>query len=398
MAKSPRIRHRGRRFERLSKAYGFYWLVRDLSTDIYYISWFDEKARQTRRRSLNTSSGVEAEKIAEQLEKNGVAGDPKAYLDKKAITTTGEVLDYYKKERVPKIRSGEAAIIVIENYLRPQLGNIAVAVLRKRDILKFQDGMIEEGHTIGYVSRIGSVLRAALNLAVEDEEIPAAPTVPEIRGDAEMEAEELRGRELSIPEVAKLFDAISDVHILDYSIAEINTAARPEAVLELVAEQIDWQHSLFEMNPAGRVQTKKFRPIMRISATWAPWLKTVKSGPIVTYRGEAVKSIKTAMRNLVRKAKLPGRVNSTSVRHTLGRYMENVAKVPGREISIFLGHVPVAKKKSTRRYSGIDPYAPEYMSNAIAAVEAFVREVNKHTRKWDLEKPHAIKPGWKGQK
>ena len=398
MARPARTCHRGRRFERLAKSYGRYWLVRDLNTDIYYISYFDEEARQTRRRTLNTTSGVDAEKIAEQLEKHGVTGDPKEFLDKKPMTLTAEVLDYYKKERVPKIRSGEAATSAIENYLRPRLGNTPVAVLRKRDIRKFQDGMIQEGHTIGYVSRIGSVLRASLNLAVEDEEIPAAPNVPEIRGDAEMEAEELRGRELTILEVAKLFDAISDVHMLDYNIAEINTAARPEAVLELVAEQIDWQHNLFEMNPAGRIQTKKFRPIMRISATWAPWLETVTRGPIVSYRGEAVKSIKTAMRNLVRKAELPGRVNSTSIRHTLGRYMENVAKVPGREISIFLGHVPVAKKKSTRRYSFIDPYAPEYISNAIAAVEAFVREVNKHTKKWDLEKPYAIKPGWKGRK
>jgi integrase len=394
----PTPPHRGHRFERLAKAYGANWLIRDQQTGIYYISWYDEETRQTRRRTLHTTSGVEAEKIAEQLEKHAVVGDPKAFLDKKPMTLTGDVLDHYKKVQVPKIRSGEAATIAIENYLRPAFGNVPVAVLRKRDIRDFQDRMIQEGYKLSYVSRIASVLRAALNLAVDDEEVPLVPEVPEIRGDAEMEAEELRGRELTIPEVAKLFDAISDVHMLDYSIAEINTAARPEAVLELIAEQIDWEHDLFEMNPPGRVQTKKFRPIMRISVCWAPWLRTSKSGPIVSYRGEAVKSIKTAMRNLVSKAELKGRVNSTSIRHTIGRYMENVAKVPGREISLFLGHIPVAKKKSTRRYSGIDPHAPEYMSNAIAAVEAFVREVNKHTKKWDLEKPYTIKPGWKGRK
>ena len=60
-----------------------------------------------------------------------------------------------------------------------------------------------------------------------------------------------------------------------------------------------------------------------------------------------------------------------------------------------MGHIPVSKKKSTRRYSPADPYHPDYMINAIAAVEAFVREVNKHTKKWDLEKPGVIKPGWK---
>ncbi|MET4072592.1 integrase [Bradyrhizobium sp. S3.2.6] len=264
--------HRGQRFERLQKEYGPYWLIRDRATDVYYVSWYDDETRQTRRRTLRTSSGVEAEKIAEQLEKNGITGDPKAFLDKKPMTLTGEVLDHYKKVRVPKIRSGDAAISAIENYLRPALGNMPVAVLRKRDISNFQDRLIQEGHKIGYVSRISSTLRAALNLAVDDEEIPAAPIVPEIRGDAEIEAEELRGRELTILEVAKLFDAISDIHMLNYSIAEINTAARPEAVLELVAEQIDWQYKLIELNPPGRIQTKKFRPIMRISATWTPWL------------------------------------------------------------------------------------------------------------------------------
>src|ERR1700674_3773168 len=151
VAKQPH--RRPPRFERLATAYALYWLVRDTSTDIYYISWFDEEARQTRRRTLGTTSGVEAEKTARHLEKNGVTGDPKAFLNKKAMTLTGEVLDYYKKERVPKIRSGEAAITAIENYLRPRLGNIPVAALRKRDFRKFQDGMIEEGHTIGYVSR-----------------------------------------------------------------------------------------------------------------------------------------------------------------------------------------------------------------------------------------------------
>jgi hypothetical protein len=99
----------------------------------------------------------------------------------------------------------------------------------------------------------------------------------------------------------------------------------------------------------------------------------------------------------VKRSGLKGRINATSIRHTLGRYMENFARVPGREISLFMGHIPVSKKKSTRRYSPADPNHPEYMINAIAAVEAFVREINKHTKKWDLEKPRVVKPGWKKQ-
>lgn len=42
------------------------------------------------------------------------------------------------------------------------------------------------------------------------------------------------------------------------------------------------------------------------------WLKTVTGGPLITYRGEAVKPI------IVSKAKLRGQVNSTSTRHAVG--------------------------------------------------------------------------------
>ena len=154
MARQPN--RRGHRFERLPKAYGMYWLIRDRKTDVYYVSWYDEETRQTRRRTLRTTSGVEAEKIAELLEKHGVTGDPKGFLDKKPMTLTGEVLDHYKKERVPKIRSGEAATSAIENYLRPRLGDIPVAVLRKRDIRKFQDGLIQEGQVIRSATSVGS--------------------------------------------------------------------------------------------------------------------------------------------------------------------------------------------------------------------------------------------------
>lgn len=48
-----------------------------------------------------------------------------------------------------------------------RLSNIPVAVLRERDIRNFQDELIREGHALSNISRIGSVLGAALNLVAE---------------------------------------------------------------------------------------------------------------------------------------------------------------------------------------------------------------------------------------
>jgi integrase len=381
-------------FERF-EGHGHYWTTRNVETKIFYVQWYDSDSHQTRRATLKTKSSSEATKKVEKLVADGVTGDPREALAEKPMEFVGQALEYYRTEYVAELRSKEAAESAIDNFLLPRLGTRRIASFRKKDSLDFAKQLEREGYANSYVSRILSILRSAFNRAEDDDKIPQAPKVPEVRGESEKEIEPLRGRELTIPEIAHLCDCIADLHIVDFFAAEINSAARPEAILEARAERIDWAHNLFELNPEGRKQTKKFRPMMRIAATWRPWLEPITSGPIVSYAGQPVRSVKKAMQSLVKRSGLKGRINATSIRHTLGRYMENVARVPGREISLFMGHIPVSKKKSTRRYSPVDPYHPEYMINAIAAVEAFVHEINKHTKKWDLEKPGAVKPGWK---
>jgi integrase len=381
-------------FERFEN-HGRYWITRNVKTKIFYAQWYDSDSRQTRRASLKTISSSEATKKVEKLIVEGVTGDPREALAQKPMEFVAQALDHYKSEYASELRSDAAAGTAIDNFLMPAFGTRRIASLTKKEILNFAKRLENRGYSTSYISRILSVLRAALNRAEDDQKITRAPKVPEVRGESEREVEPLRGRELTIPEVAGLFDCVADWHFLNFFIAEVNTAARPEAVLEAAAEQIDWTHSLFELNPKGRKQTKKFRPVMRIAATWRPWLEPITSGPIVSYAGQPVKSVKKAMQSLVKRSGLKGRINATSIRHTLGRYMENVARVPGREISLFMGHIQVSKKKSTRRYSPADPYHPDYVINAIAAVEAFVREINKHSKKWDLERPGVVKPGWK---
>jgi hypothetical protein len=106
-----------------------------------------------------------------------------------------------------------------------------------------------------------------------------------------MESEDLRGRLRD----RLLIDEISETHLLNSMIALLNTAAGS------------------------------------ISQTWLPWLEPIKSG--TTYDGGTIKSIKTPIPNLVRKAKLTDRVNSASIRQMMGHF----------------GRIPVAKSRSTLR-------------------------------------------------
>src|ERR1017187_4488434 len=120
------------------------------------------------------------------------------------------------------------------------------------------------------------------------------------------------------------------------------------ALLEAHTSQIEWSRRLIDLNPVGRIQTKKSRPILCIPLTWAPWLEAVPEGPLITYNGAAVKSVKKAMQALVKRSKLEGPINATSFRHSLGRFMEDLG-VPEKQKSIFLGHEPVDRNRTTRR-------------------------------------------------
>jgi integrase len=51
----------------------------------------------------------------------------------------------------------------------------------------------------------------------------------------------------------------------------IGTACRPEAALELTGEQLDFEDRLIDLNPRGRAQTKKFRPVGRCPMRWRPF-------------------------------------------------------------------------------------------------------------------------------
>ena len=53
----------------------------------------------------------------------------------------------------------------------------------------------------------------------------------------------------------------------------LNTLARPDAVLDLGPAQVDIKRRLIKLNPDGRKQTKKYRPVVPISETLLPWLE-----------------------------------------------------------------------------------------------------------------------------
>jgi integrase len=78
----------------------------------------------------------------------------------------------------------------------------------------------------------------------------------------------------------------------------IGTACRPEAALELTGEQLDFQDGLIDLNPRGRPQTKKFRPVVKMPTALAAALRGAPDGRLVTFRGQPVRKINKSWRGM----------------------------------------------------------------------------------------------------
>jgi hypothetical protein len=384
----------------LDKDYGFYSLVHDTfgKSHNYYVEWYEKGERQTRRRTLKTNDLVVATDTMSLIVRSGIEGDPKEILDAGTVVDIAGVLDEYEKSRGADLASAGQTHTAI-NHLKRHIGHIRVDAWKKSDFRQFEKEFLAEGYKKSYLSRICSVLRAALNAAEDDEIIARAPRIPEVCTDADKDAAPLRGRLMTTQEIAKLIDQAADLHFLEYLIGEINTGSRGVTILECDTHGIDWSYAIFELNPIGRVQTKKYRPIVRIPQTWKPWLEQAPLGPLISYNGEPVQSIKKAFRTARKNAGLKPDsdgvgVSTYSIRHSLGRFLEDCG-VPLLERSILLGHTKIERKRSTERYSPTNCRGPLYLRKATRAIEKFVREINAFTEKWDLLIPHTTKPGYK---
>jgi integrase len=374
----------------LIEKYGHYWLVQARASGRYYVRWYDAGARQTRGASLVTNKSSEAHERMRFLVDLNVTGDPRLYLKKKPLVTVGELLDDAWDTHLKNLPSAEAAGIA-RDILKRELGDKRLSAMVLQDYDGFRDRLKAQDLSLGYVSRILSVLRSSANRAHKNKRITIRLEVPEYQPRSKKTKLKKKGPLLETRELAAIIDAIAAPHLLLLVILLIHCGARVGALLDAIASMIDLQQSLFDLNPPGREATNKGRPILPIPTTLRPWIEELPDGPIITYRGVAIAEADTAFTNAVRLSKIDKKANFYSIRHTLARYMRR-QRVDLEEIGIYLGHGNHnPETETTLIYC---PWEPDYLINCRKAAEKFVREINRYTRKWNLLKPYAVKPGY----
>lgn len=303
------------------------------------------------------------------MAEHAVLNEHMAGASASAVRLADVVLRYFD-QHARELPSGEAvshhAARIIDYF-----GNISVADCTLDEQEGFVRSLVDDELSPGYVRRILTTLRAALQRAYKRGEIDRVPfvqlpeKVPPMR----------QARKLNVSEVAALITAAAaqSDRLLMFMLLSLNTAARPSAIYDLTVDQVNVDDRLIDLNPPGRAQTKKHRPVLPITDSLLPWVRRAmaesESGHLIEYQGKPVKSLKKAFAKAVTTAGLERaeRVTPYSLRHTMGKALRS-AGVPRWEVEGILGHAG----GTTEIYA---EYDPDHLAAAARAIDSYLTEV-----------------------
>lgn len=346
--------------ERLAQI-GDYWLSKRPGSEQWCRTWYDGRARQTRRASLGASDFQAAQiALAEWVVRHAKLGKQAP-----AETPLEQVLVRYWHRKGSSLAAKEVTEIALAYWSEFFAGAVVseVSKARQREFIEWLRQRRTPPLSDGYIKRILGIGKAALNDAWQEGEIESVPfIIPGKDGEP-------RDRVLSVADSAALWLATELPHERMMLALLYGTLARPEAALALRRESVDFDRWLLVQNPPGRKQTKKYRPTVPVAGFLRPWLEAAPAGPLVAWRGKPIKSFKTAWRALRRRAWLGQDVVPKTIRHTMATELR-AANVPEAEIQGFLGHRAFGGK--TEVYA---KYRPDYLGEATAAIDGYMCRV-----------------------
>jgi len=339
---------------------GDYWLSQPWpDSGIWYRTWYD---RGPPRRLRRASLGTEDFQAAFDALVAWVAGHATQPETPAADTLLESVWLRYWEQHGKHLASAEATRIAL-GYWSELLPEARVAELTPTRQRAFVEALRSRGHSNGYIARILTVGRAALNRAYRYGELDRAPYILPVPAGPPRE------RRLSLEEMARFLLQVRTAHLATYCAVALATLARPEAILELQRFQLDFATGLVHLNPAGRPQTKKYRPVVPMGATLRRVLELGTAAHVVAWHGRPVASVKTAFRDTAARAGLPG-VTPYTLRHTMATELRRRG-VPPWEVAGMLGHKS-AGYATTEIYA---KYDPTYLGQAGVALEQYFNDL-----------------------
>jgi len=339
---------------------GPYWLSRRPKSRQWCRTWFDPATRQTRRASLGTEDAATAQVELARWVTLNVKPHKQASTDVPLATVFARYHDKHGKAVRSAAINARNLVLMLEAL--PEGVTVGELTL---DTQHQAAAKLRETYSPGTIKRCFAIAKAAVNWAWKNGEIDRPMPFLSIQEGAGRE------RILSIEELAHLWSQDMPDHVRVFLALMIGTAARPEAVLELTRFQCDLAHGTINLNPPGRVQTKKRRPHLPMAGWLRPWIEQAE-GPVVAYRGRSVKKIAGAFQTLRDAAGFSREVTSYTIRHTIATEMM-ARGVPELQIAAVMGH-RLPNSRTTGRYIHV---APKHFAEARMALDAIAQDIGR---------------------
>jgi integrase len=179
------------------------------------------------------------------------------------------------------------------------------------------------------------------------------------------ETPDRRVRHLSHAEFERFYAEVKAPHARLYVLLGLFTMARPSAILDLTWDRVDFSRGLIDLNPPGRKQTAKRRPVVPMNDELKSALKAAfqarQSQFVVEHGAKQVASIKKAFS--AASARSGVQVTPYTLRHT-GAVWAAEAGTSMAALAQFMGHDD--SSTTEKHYAR---FTPGYLANVANAVQ-----------------------------
>jgi integrase len=336
---------------------GRYWLSRRPGSDAWCRTWFDAVTRQTRRSSLGTDDVRAAERaLLEWVTFNEVIGRHDRQPQRLLFATLA--LRYWQHHGQHVAMSPSIKRILA--LWTERFGEATVAEMSMARLSAFKRDLEAVGHSSSYVAKIFAMGRRVLSWAHQNGDLDVIPAWPKVTETSTPQ------RRLTVPELARLVAAIEAESLRRFVVLACCTLARPGAILELTREQCDLAERLISLNPPGRTQTKKRRPVTPMSAAAAKLIEAAEAGLLVHRMGQPVTErwINVHLKKTADRAGIEGQVTGMTFRRTMARELRRRG-VESWAVAGIMGH---SEARTTEIYAIFDPAEAGPLVQAIDAV------------------------------
>jgi integrase len=194
--------------------------------------------------------------------------------------------------------------------------------------------------------------------------------------------------------MAAFIDKVETKHLRRWIILALNTWARPEAITDFdPVTQYDRGTGAIDLNPPGRIQTNKRRPVIMASQGLSDWIDVWKEEdaqawqkkngarpnhpiPLLVYKGERVGTVKKAIKRIADEAGVPALTQRT-IRAFMATHVRKMCPLLSRELrSLWLGHTVKEGSTTTEHYEAFDV---DVVADVALATEFVISELQKLT-------------------